>query len=116
MLEQERLSRLERLNKPVTTTTTVPTMATTLKLDSPMRRDQRRLSENENAAAVTMKREESKDYAYLRRQNSEGDASLAEAITNLSIVAKTGVLAPQKDKGEPDVPVRITCIGLEKLL
>lgn len=107
LLEQERMSRLERLtNKAVMN-------ATMAKIDSPTKREQRRASDVESPSTViiTNRRDQiygkdPKDYVYLRRQNSEGDATLSENISSVIAVSKEG-FGPQKDKAEPDVPVRI---------
>lgn len=97
LLDQERL-RLDRLtNKAVLN-------ASMAKLDSPTRREQRRASDIENTSTViiTNKRDQGyskesmKDYSYLRRQNSEGDATLSENVS--SVIA-------HNEKAEPDVPV-----------
>jgi hypothetical protein len=99
LVEQERLNRFERLNKGANTTT---------KLDNLARREQRRLSDNDNTVSVSASSirdqnygKELKDYSYLRRQNSEGDASLADITPTVQ-----KVIGPQKEKIEPDVPVR----------
>lgn len=93
LLEQ---ARLERLNEASNLN---------VKLDSPLRREQRRLGENENVSGSTTARlvgKDTKEYNYLRRQNSEGDASLNEA----KISTLKGSMIRPKEKTEPDVPVR----------
>ncbi|KAJ8669058.1 hypothetical protein QAD02_000317 [Eretmocerus hayati] len=111
LVDQERASfgsmRLDRTNRSA------------MKLDSLGSSGRRRASENEASSlgsavgyVAAIKREqqqsygkENKDYAYLRRQNSEGDASLAEAVAGIAAKASSPAV-PMKEKGEPDVPVR----------
>lgn len=118
LMEQERLSRLERLNKSPTVVTMT---TTTVKIDSPVRREQRRLSENEGTGigSPITKRElvyskDPKDYSYLRRQNSEGDATLGDNIS-FALAAKNNPTV-QKEKSEPNVPVSYHNLLHEKVL
>ncbi|XP_043257794.1 unconventional myosin-IXAa-like isoform X1 [Colletes gigas] len=97
-------------------------------IESSSGREQRRLSDNsvpsermENVPASLIRRDqtyghkETKDFSYLRRQNSEGDTSMKLDPVNDENALKSPLLmgsSPKeknlrpKEKSEPDVPVR----------
>lgn len=111
LLEQ---ARMDRLNEAAKLNIKVDNNERFVKNETVALREQRRLPENPDSP---LRREglvgrESKEYSFLKRQNSEGDTSLKIDIMDecVSATRKIPLLRDDeqrpKDKTEPDVPVR----------